>query len=94
MATVQRANVILQVSDDADVLQKYRDKGYNIIDNDTGKVLEKAVPHEAGALQALVTELQETVDAQAKEIAELQKKLKSATKPKTKKASTKKKADE
>lgn len=92
MATVQRANVILQVSDDADVLQKYRDKGYDIIDNDTGKVLEKAVPHEAGALQALVTELQETVDAQAKEIAELQKKLKSATKPK--KASTKKKADE
>lgn len=71
MATVQRANVILQISDDADVIQKYKDKGYNIIDYNTGQILERAIPHETGALQALVMELQTTIDQKESEIKKL-----------------------
>lgn len=61
MATVQRANVILDISDDADVIQRYKDKGYDVIDSETGKVIERAMPHESGALQAMVLELQERI---------------------------------
>ena len=35
MATVQRANKILQIPDIPDIIQKYIDKGYDVIDNTT-----------------------------------------------------------
>lgn len=58
MATVQRANVVLEIADDPDIIQKYKDKGYDVIDGVTGAVLERAMPHDPGALQALVLDLQ------------------------------------
>lgn len=67
MATVQRYNVILQVADDADTIQRYMDKGFNVIDG-KGHVIKEALPNEVGALQAKVVKLQ-------KEIAELKVKL-------------------
>ena len=38
--TVQRANVILQIPDDGDSVKRYLEKGYNVIDNKTGQVLQ------------------------------------------------------
>lgn len=73
MATVQRANVVLQIPDEADIIQKYKDKGFDVIDNSTGEVLERAMPHDAGALQALVMELQEVIKGKDSEIAWLKK---------------------
>lgn len=81
MATVQRSNVILQVADDADTIQRYRDKGYNVIDSD-GNILERAIPHEAWELQIRIMEMQEEInqrdatlkDAQA-EISKLKKEI-------------------
>lgn len=73
MATVRRANVVLQIPDEADIIQKYRDKGYDIIDNNTGQIIERAMPHEAGALQALVLELQDQLKQKDQEIAKLKK---------------------
>lgn len=83
MATVQRANVVLQVPDEPDVIQKYKDKGYSVINNETGEVIERAMPHDAGVLQALVMELQEVIKGKDSEIEWLKKenqKLRKATK--------------
>lgn len=85
MATVQRANVVLQVPDEPDVIQKYKDKGYSVINNETGEVIERAMPHDAGVLQALVMELQEVIKGKDSEIEWLKKenqKLRKATKKK------------
>lgn len=38
--TVQRANVILQIPDDGDSVKRYLEKGYNVIDNKTGEVIQ------------------------------------------------------
>lgn len=84
MATVQRANVILQISDEPDVIQKYRDKGYNVIDSTTGEIIERAVPHDTEALQLLVNELRQQLQQKDSEIEELKKKLKKAKKQTTK----------
>lgn len=70
MATVRRANVILQIADDPAAIQRYRDKGYSVIDNATGAVIEKAVPHDANALQLLVFELQRIIEDKDKHIQE------------------------
>lgn len=85
MATVQRANVVLQIPDEADIIQKYKDKGFDVIDNSTGEVLERSMPHDAGALQALVVELQEVIKGKDSEIEWLKKenqKLRKAMKKK------------
>lgn len=85
MATVQRANVVLQVPDEPDVIQKYKDKGYSVINNETGEVIERAMPHDAGVLQALVMELQDVIKGKDSEIEWLKKenqKLRKATKKK------------
>ena len=78
MITVQRANVILQINDEPDIVQKYRDKGFDIIDGETGKVLEKAVPHETGALQALVLDLKAELQEKEQEIKKLKAELQKA----------------
>ncbi len=62
MATVQRSNVILQVADDIDTIQHYRNKGYNVINGETGEIIEKAVPHEAAELQMRIFEMQEEIN--------------------------------
>ncbi len=84
MVKVRRANVILQIEDDADNIQRYLDKGYSLIDPETEQVIKEAIPHDVGSLRAMVIK-------QQKEIEELQAKLKEATeksveeKPKRKK---------
>lgn len=75
MITVQRANVILQISDEPDIVQKYRDKGFDIIDGETGEVLEKAVPHETGALQALILDLKAELQEKDRQIKKLKAEL-------------------
>ena len=86
MATVQRANVILQIPDEADIIQKYRDKGYDIIDPVTGKVIEKAVPQESGALRAYVLNLQKELVGKDAIIESLQKEIAKLKAKKTVKA--------
>lgn len=76
MATVQRANVILQIADEPDLIQKYKDKGYNVIDNETGKVLERAMPNDVGTLQATILELQGQLRQKDDEIKSLRNKIK------------------
>lgn len=75
MATVQRANVILQIADEPDLIQKYKDKGFNVIDRLTGKILERAMPHESGALLALVQDLKKELVEKDKVVDELKKEL-------------------
>lgn len=76
MATVQRANVILQIADEPDLIQKYKDKGYNVIDNETGEVLERAMPNDVGTLQATILELQSQLQQKDSEIKSLRNKIK------------------
>lgn len=76
MATVQRANVILQIADDPATIQRYKDKGFNVIEKETGKILERAVPHDAESLRERIAELETVIGQKDKEIQKLQKKLK------------------
>lgn len=76
MATVQRANVILQIADEPAVIQKYKDKGYSVINNKTGEILEPATPHGEEALQILVLELQAQLKKKDSEIKSLKSKIK------------------
>ena len=39
---VRRGNVILQIEDDADNIQRYLDKGYSLIDQETEEVIKEA----------------------------------------------------
>lgn len=75
MATVQRANVILQIPDEADIIQKYRDKGYDIIDAVTGHVIERAMPQDVGALRSYVLTLQKEIVEKETVIESLQKEI-------------------
>lgn len=76
MATVQRANVILTIADDPATIQRYKDKGFNVIEKKTGKILERAVPHDAESLRERIAELETVIGQKDKEIQKLQKKLK------------------
>lgn len=75
MTTVQRYNVILDIPDEPDIIQKYKDKGFNVIDPKTGQIIDRAVPHEAGALRAMLSELEQKLAQKEALIVELQKKL-------------------
>lgn len=72
MIKVRRANVILEIEDDADNIQRYLDKGYSLIDQKTEEVIREAIPHDVNGLRALVAKQQDTIK-------ELQAKLESAT---------------
>lgn len=89
MATVQRANVVLQIEDDADIIQRYRDKGFDVIDNATGKIIERAVPHDIEAFTVLVKDLKAELKQKDLEIEKLKKEL-AKFKTKTKKTTSKK----
>lgn len=56
MATVRNLNVILQIADDKDTIQRYMDKGFSVIDA-SGNVIKEALPTDIGVLQAKVLEL-------------------------------------
>ncbi|MBO6261543.1 MAG: hypothetical protein J6N95_02950 [Bacilli bacterium] len=73
MATVQRANKILQIPDIPDIIQKYIDKGYDVIDKTTGAIIKRAMPHDIGALQARVVELEQELEEKNAELAKLKK---------------------
>lgn len=85
MATVQRANKILQIPDIPDIIQKYIDKGYDVIDNTTGAIIKRAMPHDIGALQARVVELERELEEKNAELAKLKKAKKQTVKPVQKK---------
>ena len=69
MIKVRKGNVILQIEDDADNIQRYKAKGFCMIDQVTEEVIkEEKVNDEASELRALV-------EQQKKQIEELQAKL-------------------
>jgi regulator of replication initiation timing len=77
MAFVQRANVILEIADDD--VQYYYQKGYNQIDEKTGKVILEAIPTDISVLRAKYMEhLKEIKELQA-ENEDLKKQLKKQT---------------
>ena len=59
---VRRANVILQIEDDADNIQRYLDKGYSLIDQKTEEVIKEAIPNDVNELRALVVKQQKTIE--------------------------------
>lgn len=63
--TVQRANVILQVPEDAK--QYYMNQGYSVI-NDKGEIVEEATLTDVASLQAKVAALLELVKTQTETI--------------------------
>ena len=80
MATVRRANVILDIPDAEDIIQQYLDKGYSLIDPVTGAVIKRAMPHEIGALQALVLEKDREIEELREQIKVLSEKPKRSKK--------------
>lgn len=66
---VQRANVILHVSPEEKKL--YLDKGYSVIDEATGKVIEASMPTDVPTLQKMVQDLRAQVTAKDEEIEKL-----------------------
>ena len=87
MATVRRSNVILQIADEPDLVQKYKDKGFDIIDNETGEIIEKAISTDVGSLQAYIIELENKLKEAEAEIEVLQKKSTQTTAKKVTKKS-------
>ena len=73
--TVQRANVVLQISPQQ--VDYYLNQGYNVI-NERGEVIQASVPRDLGTLQKAFVEDKNTIEALQAEIAELKKKLKRA----------------
>lgn len=73
--TVQRANVVLQISPQQ--VDYYLSQGYNVI-NEKGEVIQASIPRDLGTLQKAFVEDKNTIEALQAEIAELKKKLKRA----------------
>lgn len=59
---VRRGNVILQIEDDADNVQRYLDKGYSLIDQVTEEIIKEAIPNDVGELRALVAKQQKLIE--------------------------------
>ncbi len=74
--TVQRANVVLQVSPQQ--VDYYMTQGYNVI-NEQGEVIKASVPRDLGTLQKAFVENQTEIESLKTEIADLKKKLKKVT---------------
>lgn len=74
--TVQRANVVLQVSPQQ--VDYYIGQGYNVI-NEQGEVIQASVPRDLGTLQKAFVENANTIESLQAEVADLKKKLKKAT---------------
>ena len=67
---VRRGNVILQVDDDADNVQRYLDKGYSLIDQVTEEIIKEAIPNDVGELRALVAKQQKLIEDLQTKLAE------------------------
>ena len=74
MALIRRQNVELTIPDKDDVIEKYINDGFDLIDQETGKVIQKAVPKNAAAIEA---EYQKLLEENKKLKAQI-KKLKAA----------------
>jgi len=68
--TVQRANVILQISKEQ--LDYYLTQGYDVIDS-KGNVIKASVPKDLGTLQKAFVDNQAEIERLKKQIAELKK---------------------
>lgn len=69
MIKVQRANVILSIR--SDEKEEYMQKGYSVIDDVTGKVIEEAISSDVNLLQKQVKEYRDTISAKDAEIKKL-----------------------
>lgn len=69
MIKVQRANVILSIR--SDEKEEYMQKGYSVIDDTTGKIIEEAISNDVNFLQKQVKEYRETISAKDAEIKKL-----------------------
>ena len=74
--TIQRANVVLQVSPQQ--VDYYLSQGYNVI-NEQGEVIQASVPRDLGTLQKAFVENANIIESLHAEVADLKKKLKKAT---------------
>lgn len=72
---VQRANVLLTVPEEQK--DEYLAKGFDVIDEKTGKVLEATIPSDAGALKVKVEQLQKKVKELEEENSSLKVQIKS-----------------
>lgn len=81
MVKVQRANVVLSIENDDHTIQRYLDKGYNVLD-EKGNVVKRAMPFEVGALQALVTEQEQKIKQLQEKLAKIEAKYPAIEKPK------------
>jgi len=77
MALVQRANVILEVKDDA--VERMLDMGYNLID-EQGKVLQRGPIKDIGIMTQMYNEEVEKVTQLEKQVAKLKAEIKSLKK--------------
>ena len=73
MIIVRRGNVRLRVHEQDK--QYYKDQGYDILD-DKGKVIEKALPKDAGQLTKMYLEARAEVDKYKQQIDDLKKEIK------------------
>lgn len=69
MKYVKRANVVLEVKDDA--VPYYLNLGYDVIDNN-GKVVQEAIPSDLGTLRKFYVEAKEKIEKLEARIAELE----------------------
>lgn len=88
MTLVRRANVVLEVKDDA--VDRMLSQGYSVIDN-TGKVLKRSTVRDVNNLSAIIKEKEEQIKALEDKCAKLEQELAKVNKPKENKSSTTKK---
>ena len=70
MPLVQKLNVVLEVSDAQ--LERYIDKGYDVIDDDNGQVIKEAIPNDLNKLQITVVKQKQEIAALKEKIAKLE----------------------
>ena len=88
MTLVRRANVVLEVKDDA--VDRMLSQGYSVID-DTGKVLKRSTVRDVNNLSAIIKEKEEQIKALEDKCAKLEQELAKVDKPKENKSSATKK---
>jgi BMFP domain-containing protein YqiC len=72
MVKVRRANVILDIEDDENQIERYLAKGYSVVDNETEQVIREAIPFDTNELRSLVVKQNAEIEELQKRIAELE----------------------
>jgi prefoldin subunit 5 len=85
MALVQRANVVLEVKDDA--VERMLSMGYSVID-ETGKVIKRSTAKTVDTLATRCAEQEKKIEALEAEVAKLKKELAAVRKKNDKKTNT------